>query len=149
MNPPDAPSPDREQIRIARGFFVAGKVVDVDRRSTQKLLDYGLLLASELARVEQERDRETVLRREAERHNADLVEALDAKPYPDEVEWLQAELEASRLREDGALTLLEDGRAERDRLRELALAVVDTEGCCTGKILDAMDRLRAALEPTP
>lgn len=38
---------------------------------------------------------------------------------------------------------------ERDRLRELALAVVDIEGCCTGKILDAMDRLRATLAPTP
>ena len=89
-----------------------------------------------------ERDRETQLRREAERHNAELRAALDAKPYIDEYE------DAIKAKEQAERTAV--------ALRVLLHEVGHQEGCplyYDDAVAQACecglsDRILAALAPT-
>jgi hypothetical protein len=66
---------------------------EVDEHRTAEERDK---LREQLAAVTQERDRETEVRREVERHNRELREALAVKPYPDEYDDLERQLAALR-----------------------------------------------------
>ena len=80
----------RDQPSNARAL--ADFMAAFDPPQALALLDQLAARDARLAEVESERDRETELRRAAERHNAELREALGVKPYLDEYQQVEAAL---------------------------------------------------------